>query len=969
MPRRYYSKKEKKSQEDYLGIWQNGQVSWEQEKTLVAEPISRPKSADGHRPATVRIPTKLTKPIIQVVIPESPSARRPFTFMPFFHASSNEAKNITSASILPPSVISGSFGSSSHMPTTSPPTIVRAKSERSFRLITVPIDESLAFDGSLLLERSLHSRTISMNSTNSDSECDDNSLAHSSRSSMTSIGLHNEEQQARKEGRLSRNGSSSSESSFKANDDAAALRRDESSSHIKVVQGPRMSGMVGMVRTPSITSRTSSGRRKSLSSSRGQRLLANMNASEEQKVNGEETPTLDEAVQNLEDSLQSFSHDADGANAPEVVETLNVELIVETSISETSMSPASELVLSISSGTPPVLPRKSSRRARLSFPPQLEPVEVATAPPTPETPIPNRASAPAAMFASQDTFTASMAAARLEQRRQELQDRKREKHESQTRLRRMSSVRSVLSLVREEDEIQSVEMNAAEMVVYQILSSLDSMDDLLNAALITRGFHQVFKEHELELMCNALHRQCPPAWEYRESCLGGEEDEENSAIPVAEYTPETYFRGYKSDVAIVAPLTQLIVQQCPENLTSDTLNALIRGDSARTDAALFRIWTFCHIFGSNKGREDDIVAQMDWLRGGILAHQDSCTSTISNHDSFYISNVLLSAPEHFAQGNAGGLSAEELYDVLEMWTCLTKLTSGITGKTEQARQFGIFDEADITGGDVDGEEAMLEEWQAYILTLGLAPVLDIVSALASGGSHNAFAVAQYNGLTHWDAPLVGSSRGAFLHEAVSRLYEERICEIFSPEQMQTREMRSLRKNRDTEFRQRRLSARSTQFPDRTSLNREWGSFRSAEGPSRPTSSRSSVSSLAGFSRSSSVSTLPAAPYFQQRQPQLPSSNRRSYYPTNESIAEEHLPAYDRTAVSQRDLENMHPLQRALLVQDDDAGTNSVERAIHQIHEMGFTIDEAKGALKITDMGDGLRVDRAVEYLMRSKGYA
>lgn len=66
---------------------------------------------------------------------------------------------------------------------------------------------------------------------------------------------------------------------------------------------------------------------------------------------------------------------------------------------------------------------------------------------------------------------------------------------------------------------------------------------------------------------------------------------------------------------------------------------------------------------------------------------------------------------------------------------------------------------------------------------------------------------------------------------------------------------------------------------------------------------------------------------------------------------------------------MHPLQRALLVQDDDAGTNSVERAIHQIHEMGFTIDEAKGALKITDMGDGLRVDRAVEYLMRSKRYA
>ncbi len=33
-------------------------------------------------------------------------------------------------------------------------------------------------------------------------------------------------------------------------------------------------------------------------------------------------------------------------------------------------------------------------------------------------------------------------------------------------------------------------------------------------------------------------------------------------------------------------------------------------------------------------------------------------------------------------------------------------------------------------------------------------------------------------------------------------------------------------------------------------------------------------------------------------------------------------------------------------------------------EMGFTHDEAKGALRITDPGDGLRVNRVVEYLLR-----
>jgi hypothetical protein len=55
-------------------------------------------------------------------------------------------------------------------------------------------------------------------------------------------------------------------------------------------------------------------------------------------------------------------------------------------------------------------------------------------------------------------------------------------------------------------------------------------------------------------------------------------------------------------------------------------------------------------------------------------------------------------------------------------------------------------------------------------------------------------------------------------------------------------------------------------------------------------------------------------------------------------------------------------------EDYDPSQNSAEKAVFRIVEMGFTPEEAKGALKITDMGDGLRVDRAVEYLMRSKGF-
>jgi len=58
----------------------------------------------------------------------------------------------------------------------------------------------------------------------------------------------------------------------------------------------------------------------------------------------------------------------------------------------------------------------------------------------------------------------------------------------------------------------------------------------------------------------------------------------------------------------------------------------------------------------------------------------------------------------------------------------------------------------------------------------------------------------------------------------------------------------------------------------------------------------------------------------------------------------------------------HPLQR--MVQEHDSSQNSADRAIYRIVEMGFTPEQARLALRMTDLGDGLRVDRAVELLLR-----
>jgi hypothetical protein len=127
------------------------------------------------------------------------------------------------------------------------------------------------------------------------------------------------------------------------------------------------------------------------------------------------------------------------------------------------------------------------------------------------------------------------------------------------------------------------------------------------------------------------------------------------------------------------------------------------------DDALWRIWTFCKIFGSGKGREEDIVAQMDWLKGGVLVHQKTCTFSILTTESIDMNGTLASAPECFAKGNEGGLTAEQLFDMMELWNCLGVLLQPFEGRTIQAREYGIYENTHIRGGDIDGEEMMLGE--------------------------------------------------------------------------------------------------------------------------------------------------------------------------------------------------------------------------------------------------------------------
>jgi hypothetical protein len=82
--------------------------------------------------------------------------------------------------------------------------------------------------------------------------------------------------------------------------------------------------------------------------------------------------------------------------------------------------------------------------------------------------------------------------------------------------------------------------------------------------------------------------------------------------------------------------------------------------------ALWRIWTFCRIFGSGKERENDWQGQQAWLEGKTISSDGEPSSRPGSLQS----EVLDMPPESFGCGNHSGLLADELKDMMFVWRCL-----------------------------------------------------------------------------------------------------------------------------------------------------------------------------------------------------------------------------------------------------------------------------------------------------------
>ncbi|RHZ73356.1 hypothetical protein CDV55_108363 [Aspergillus turcosus] len=507
-------------------------------------------------------------------------------------------------------------------------------------------------------------------------------------------------------------------------------------------------------------------------------------------------------------------------------------------------------------------------------------------------------------------------------------------------------------------------------ITLKILEQVSSLDDLFHLAVVSRQYYRVFKQHELQLMKTAVYRMSPPAWELREMSPPWDSEWQilvDPDAPVPEYTPTLYLQRYAQDIYTLAQLKSLILARCNTFLRQETINGLTGKDDTRAaeiDDAFWRIWTFCRIFGCGKNRENDIVGQMDWLNGGVMAQDRNSIVTTSLTEPFGMNNVLFEPPEGFGHGNGGGLSQNQLYDMNEIWTCLAVLLQPIHGSRTEARKAGVFDGLDIAENDTVKEEAMIEEWTYYVLTLGPSAVLSIGSICPFDNAEATFQTAQSVGLTKWEPCDSDISRSTFLKEAVSRAYKEREG---SPSLNESRLSNASSPSSRSSAGCEKTSQTSSNSTDNNQSNRRRQAIFAAQLRNRRTQQQNNPGSAIAFAEERPISSyamiMSRLEGLPSEQPPLPPpSSQPVVSPVSQS------PRYSPPApVQYSQLLPPPPPPTANPVFYRPQVLDPVDQAIHtMVHELGFKEEDAKWALKITDNGEGIDANAAVALLTREQ---
>ncbi|KAI4716985.1 hypothetical protein E4T48_06828 [Aureobasidium sp. EXF-10727] len=521
-------------------------------------------------------------------------------------------------------------------------------------------------------------------------------------------------------------------------------------------------------------------------------------------------------------------------------------------------------------------------------------------------------------------------------------------HDHEDDVRRVSSVRCMLS-----PDIGSMWLSWSassakkspaltfdhEALCLRIMAHSASFEDLKSLSMVNKTTRKCFENNKLRLMKSTLFNESPPAWELRElSPFPFGNFMPTDFLDNTEISPSAYMSCTVHDRLIVRELKSIIVTKCQSFIRPETVSSLITEGSTRFDDAIYRVWSFCKMFGCDRGRENDVKGQTDWLKGGILAHQKGCAATLSFGPEIEVDGILLNAPEHFAAGNGSGLSAEQLYDMSEIWECLYALMQPYEGETSKAQSCGVFRHTGVGFMDPMVQGRVVEEWIAYILSLGPSVVLELARFDDTSAGLD---FAHLNDWTDWTPPQSGMTRRRFFREPVSQLYEERLLASTADTQSKDVTKTLLRKRQTAEMNlaYRQMSLRSRKIEEPTCALSRHDSALAPEVHKKPISRRLST---------------PTSP----RSPSTDAADGCRTHPVSWSprkvspIIEHRVDTFNR--LSMLSFEGLA---------EDTSGL-----AIGKIMDIGFSNAQAKEALRITDMGSGLRVDRAVDWLLRQNRF-
>ena len=276
---------------------------------------------------------------------------------------------------------------------------------------------------------------------------------------------------------------------------------------------------------------------------------------------------------------------------------------------------------------------------------------------------------------------------------------------------------------------------SAELVIFEIMSNLDSLADLLAFAMVNKGFYAVFRMHPLTLVGSILFRTNPSAWENLQTKFG------------ESVKPTTYLNTFEQRSATISTLRTSILIRCDGVLRPETLAGLIRVDKLRSfaiDQALWRIWTFCDLFGAGAETRSELLAQSLWLsryRAG--------------------GSMLIAGSKELRKAR---LSEDELFMMDEMWSCVNSLLQGYHAQIRAACLLGLFN--GCQGDDMQTTEAYLKQWTAHVATLGLGAI----NTLSSCSFEDPDALE----FLRWTPDSVDTP--AFLREAIRDVLADRAME-------------------------------------------------------------------------------------------------------------------------------------------------------------------------------------------------